>query len=130
MNNQELIKKYEKLEGVCTDPGAEIARLIFLEDLRELDEPQKVTVPQIVADYIEYAKDCDWDLIDAMKGIGYEDCDDLLKWFYIGGTLVFKWSDCQVNVKKILELIPFKPLFGQRRGTTHWMTFVKFEEVE
>lgn len=82
MNNQELIKKYEKLEGVCTDPGAEIARLIFLEDLRELDEPQKVTVPQIVADYIEYAKDCDWDLIDAMKGIGYEDCDDLLKWFY------------------------------------------------
>lgn len=45
MNNQELIEKYEKLEGVCKDPGAEIARLIFLEDLRELDEPQKVTVP-------------------------------------------------------------------------------------
>ena len=45
----------------------------------------------------------------------------------IGGTLVFKWSDCQVNVKKILESIPFKPLFGQQRGTTHWMTFVKFE---
>lgn len=48
----------------------------------------------------------------------------------IGGTLVFKWSDCQVNVKKILKVIPFKPLFGQQRGTTHWMTFVKFEEVE
>lgn len=29
MNKQELIEKYEKLEGVCKDPGAEIARLIF-----------------------------------------------------------------------------------------------------
>lgn len=57
MNKQELIEKYEKLEGVCKDPGAEIARLIFLEDLRELDEPQKVTVPQFVADWIEYCKE-------------------------------------------------------------------------
>lgn len=56
MNNQELIEKYEKLEGVCKDPGAEIARLIFLEDLRELDEPQKVTVPQFVADFIAEQK--------------------------------------------------------------------------
>lgn len=57
MNKQELIEKYEKLEGVCKDPGAEIARLIFLEDLRELDEPQKVTVPQLVADWYEECKD-------------------------------------------------------------------------
>lgn len=56
MNKQELIEKYEKLEGVCKDPGAEIARLIFLEDLQELDEPQKVTVPQFVADWITKAK--------------------------------------------------------------------------
>ena len=56
MNKQELIEKYEKLEGVCKDPGAEIARLIFLEDLRELDEPQKVQVPQSVAEWIEKGK--------------------------------------------------------------------------
>lgn len=57
MNKQELIEKYEKLEGVCKDPGAEIARLIFLEDLRELDELQKGQVPQFVADWIEYCKE-------------------------------------------------------------------------
>lgn len=57
MNKQELIEKYEKLEGVCKDPGAEIARLFFLEDLRELDEPQKVQVPQFVADWYEANKD-------------------------------------------------------------------------
>ena len=45
-------------------------------------EREKVTVPQIVADYIEYAKESDWDLIDAMKGVSYEDYDDLMKWFY------------------------------------------------
>lgn len=56
MNKQELIEKYEKLEGVCKDPGAEIARLIFLEDLRELDEPQKVTVPQFVENFITEQK--------------------------------------------------------------------------
>lgn len=69
MNNQELIKKYEKLEGVCTDSGAEIARLIFLEDLRELDEPQKPVVPQYVADWIEECKDDDFHLFGAMEGI-------------------------------------------------------------
>ena len=113
MNNQELIKKYEKLEGVCTDPGAEIARLIFLEDLRELDEPQKVTVPQIVADYIEYAKDCDWDLIDAMKGIGYEDCDDLLKWFYKDKnqeTFARAWLDGYEVEKEKRYLVKMKNL--------------------
>ena len=59
--------------------------------------------------------------------LGFEECMRVLK---TGGTLIFKWSDCQVNVKEILKVIPFKPLFGQQRGTTHWMTFVKFEEVE
>lgn len=69
MNNQELIEKYEKLEGVCKDPGAEIARLIFLEDLRELDEPQKVTVPQFVADYIDFKKTYDFHVYGAMRVI-------------------------------------------------------------
>lgn len=113
MNKQELIEKYEKLEGVCKDPGAEIARLIFLEDLRELDEPQKVTVPQIVADYIEYAKDCDWDLIDAMKGIGYEDCDDLLKWFYKDKnqeTFARAWLDGYEVEKEKRYLVKMKNL--------------------
>lgn len=94
MNKQELIEKYEKLEGVYTDPGAEIARLIFLEDLRELDEPQKVTVPQIVADYIEYTKATDWDLQEAMDDVAYEDNKDLRKWFNDNiETFVRAWLD-------------------------------------
>lgn len=56
MNKQELIKKYKKLEGVWDAPGAETARQIFLQDLDQLDEPEKVEVPQFVADWIEVAK--------------------------------------------------------------------------
>ena len=56
MNKQELIKKYKRLEGVWDAPGAEIARPIFLQDLEQLDEPQKPVVPQFVADFISEQK--------------------------------------------------------------------------
>lgn len=56
MNVQRLIEKYKRLEGVWDAPGAETARQIFLQDLEQLDEPQPVKVPQIVADWIDVAK--------------------------------------------------------------------------
>ncbi|HEU5977460.1 TPA: DUF1642 domain-containing protein [Streptococcus pneumoniae] len=40
MNKQELIEKYKKLEGVWNAEGAELARQIFLEDLKQLDESE------------------------------------------------------------------------------------------
>lgn len=39
MNKQELIEKYKKLEGVWDAEGAELARQIFLQDLKQLGEP-------------------------------------------------------------------------------------------
>ena len=56
MNKQELIKKYKRLEGVWNAPGAETARQIFLQDLDQLDESQKVVVPQFVANWIANVK--------------------------------------------------------------------------
>ena len=56
MNVQRLIEKYKKLEGVWDAEGAEIARQIFLQDLEQLDEPEKVKIPQFVADWIEDVK--------------------------------------------------------------------------
>ncbi|HIH3927276.1 TPA: DUF1642 domain-containing protein [Streptococcus pneumoniae] len=40
MNVQRLIEKYKKLEGVWDAEGAELARQIFLEDLKQLDESE------------------------------------------------------------------------------------------
>ena len=56
MNVQRLIEKYKKLEGVWDAEGAELARQIFLQDLEQLDEPEKVTIPQFVADWIRKCK--------------------------------------------------------------------------
>ena len=67
MNKQELIKKYKRLEGVWDAPGAEAARQIFLQDLDQLDESQKVTVPQFVADVIEGAREQSAELEDAFE---------------------------------------------------------------
>ncbi|CGE69559.1 phage protein [Streptococcus pneumoniae] len=57
MNVQRLIEKYKKLEGVWDAEGAELARQIFLEDLKQLDEQKPVKVPQCVADWYEANKD-------------------------------------------------------------------------
>lgn len=54
--------------------------------------------------------------------LGFEECMRVLK---PNGTLIFKWSDAQINVSKLLKIIPFKPLFGNQRGTQHWMVFHK-----
>ena len=66
MNKQELIKKYKRLEGVWDAPGAETARQIFLQDLDQLDEPEKVKIPQFVADWIEKCKNKEKSLLDAL----------------------------------------------------------------
>lgn len=67
MNVQQLIEKYKKLEGVWDAEGAELARRIFIQDLKQLDEPQKAEIPMFVADYIEKCKK-ELSLRDTMNG--------------------------------------------------------------
>ena len=57
MNVKELIEKYKRYEGKWNGKTGELARQIFLEDLKQLDEPQPVKVPQFVADWIEVCKE-------------------------------------------------------------------------
>lgn len=45
-------------------------------------ERDKVAIPQYVANYIEYAKNTDWDLQDLFKLIDDEDSEELQRWFY------------------------------------------------
>ena len=67
MNKQELIKKYKRLEGVWDAPGAETARQIFLQDLKQLDEPQKVKVSEEEAKFLEtFDFNCESDVTTAL----------------------------------------------------------------
>lgn len=56
MNKQELIKSIAHLPSDCSGLLPMINKLAVLEFIKLLDEPQKVTVPQFVADWIEEAK--------------------------------------------------------------------------
>lgn len=70
MNKQELIEKYEdKLKDVQLKFGANFKTKVYdglVKDLKQLDEPQKVTVPQFVADWIKYCKNTFVSLVRAL----------------------------------------------------------------
>lgn len=53
MNVKQLIEKYKKLEGVWDASGAETARQIFLQDLEQLDEPEKIVVSEEEAKFLK-----------------------------------------------------------------------------
>ena len=53
MNKQELIEKYEYMSHACF---RRVDTLEVLKDLRQLDEPEKVKIPQYVAGWIKYCK--------------------------------------------------------------------------
>ena len=70
MNKQELIEKYKsalnKVHKVYGDYYKTEAYEEALKDLKQLDEPQKVTVPKFVADWIEYCKKHDFTLFGCL----------------------------------------------------------------
>lgn len=62
---------------------------------------------------------------EAMIHDGFEECMRVLDDY---GVLIFKWSEVQIPLSQILDVIDAKPLFGHRSGKaakTHWMTFMK-----
>lgn len=99
MNKQELIERIENLpcfEGpiACT---VTVNREWILNSIEQLDQPQKVQVPQFVADYIKDAKYYEWDLDDVFDHITEESGgSEISEWFYtLGNVDVFAraWLD-------------------------------------
>ena len=107
MNKQELIKKYEgAFEKLYAFPVVTINEV--LEDLRQLDEPQKVTIPQFVADYIEFKKTYDFHVYGAMRAIEDHYDKKVQEWFYEGNieTFIRAWLDgYEVEKEKQYEVI-------------------------
>ena len=60
---------------------------------------------------------------------GFAECFRVLR---PGGVLIFKWSEVQIPLSRVLDLTPETPLFGHT-GTnprTHWCVFIKAEETD
>ena len=84
MNKKELIEKINAIpwdEGEVVDT-LKINRAGLIKLIEQFDEPQKVTIPQVAADWIEWTKKEGLDLQDAMNLISGEENEKLLRWFY------------------------------------------------
>ena len=56
---------------------------------------------------------------------GFKECFRVLR---PGGTLLFKWSEVAIPLKKVLSLSVAKPLIAQAQGKkmgTHWVVYIK-----
>ena len=82
MNKQELIERMEGLKNIFGNKCEYIEIDAVIKLASELDEPQKVTIPQFVHKYIREARECSWDFQDLFKYIDDEDSKELQKWFY------------------------------------------------
>ena len=70
MKVQRLIEKYKKLEGVWNAEGAELARQIFLQDLQQLDEPEKVKVSEEEEKFLKtFDFNCENDVTKALYNV-------------------------------------------------------------
>ena len=67
MNKQELIEKIEAMPNNTDYIRPKIDKKVVLGLIRQLDEPEKVTIPQFVADVIEGAREQSAELEDAFE---------------------------------------------------------------
>ena len=78
MNIKALIKKYEAVECVVGIVSGKTILKTVLRDLKQLDEPEKVKVPQFVADWITHSKNIGCSLFGAMSI--FEENTEIKKW--------------------------------------------------
>ena len=127
MNKQELINEFREIGIYSLNIfGTEIKGIptesaIYL--IEQLDEPEKVKVPQCVHKYIQEAKEYNWDLQDLMKSIDDEDSEELQRWFYHEcnqETLARAWLDgyeIEKQKRYVVTLKNRQPLIKSQSGS-------------
>ena len=81
MNIKALIKKYEAVEYVVGIVSGKTILKTVLRDLKQLDEPEKVKVPQCVADVIEGAREQSPELEDALHYTWGNGTKEFTEWY-------------------------------------------------
>ena len=87
MNKQELIEKYKKYEDGLFDIGAKVACQNFLKDLEQLDELEKATIPQFVADWYEKKK----------HDLNHYIWDYIYNWNHQEESEFKRWMNCSIT---------------------------------
>lgn len=111
MNIQELIKK---INGIAIETPFANAKIVdhseLIELIKQLDEAQKVTIPQFVAEYIEFKKKYDFHVYGAMREIEDHYDKRVPEWFYEGNieTFIRAWLDGYTVEEEKLYLVKIK----------------------
>ncbi|VSP72829.1 phage protein [Streptococcus pneumoniae] len=127
MNIKALIKKYEELWNEHSPfyepvPYTSMVEL-FLKELKQLDEPQKVKIPQFVAEYIEFKKKNNFHVYGAMRVIEDHYDKKVPDWFYENNIEKFclAWLNGYEVEKEKRYLVTLKnrqPLVKSQSGST------------
>ena len=113
MTTQELIEKIANLDRVYGEKYY-VALEDVLDLVKQLDEPQKVKIPQFVADVIEDVREDSSELEQAFQSAWWYESDEFTEWYkkksnrnafglaWLGGYEVEKEKRYTVKIKAIL----------------------------
>lgn len=112
MNKQEFIERIKSLKNIFGNKCEYIKIDAVIELASELDEPQKVAVPQFVSEYIEFKKTYDFHVYGAMREIEDHYDKRVPEWFYENNieTFVRAWLDGYEVEKEKRYLVKMKNL--------------------
>ena len=112
MDKKELYKKVEDLDLFCLGIRKYVALSEVMDLIKQLDEPQKVVIPQYVADWIEYCKNTFLSLARALN-VSEEDFHNY------------------ANQKDHIELLTFLgSMVNQEKFSKAWLFGYEVEKVK
>ena len=118
MNKKELIDKIESLPSLTsiTSIRPYVDKKIVLGLISQLDEPEKVVIPQFVADYIEFQKKNNFHVYGAMRVIEDHYDKRVPEWFYEKNIekFVLAWIfgyEVERELKYIVKFKGFNPRY-------------------
>ena len=139
MNKKELIEKIEALPAENYKYRPYIDKKVVLALVRQLDEPQKVVVPQFVADWIEESKKHCKNVVEffkykypnteMIKWIESEKRFDLIARAWLDGYEVEKEKRYLVKVKGVNEECEYL-VFGELSNTWKFRSLGSLEELK
>ena len=124
MNKQELIEKINNLQYSLSWNIPRINKETVLDLIEQLDEPQKVTIPQFVVEYIKYARSHDWDLHDAINFAEDDEDENIRQWMYSDNnieTFARAWLNGYEKEKRYLVRII---------GITNYNSYLNYHKEE
>ena len=136
MNIKALIKKYEAVECVVSIVSGKTILKTVIRDLKQLDEPEKVKVTQVVADWYEENKDdfegnlyrCTHNIPSTFDGAKLNEFE---RWFLIAGTKSFQTL---VNMHQFgYEVEEEKRYYvrfkGMESNDFNYLNFIRFQRA-